>query len=330
MSRRNLRCDTFTVPPDCVVAAPELGLSPVGLPPDPAFPEVGTFLSSAPLPARTTVSCPPPPSGGATQRWAKVLWRGGSAHNGKSLSRVAPCVSRSAESTASAGSPPGNGSHPALMPCVMLRRGRVCRPGPDGPVPSRTAQGTDVDAFDVLDALAPQYRSVYLVDLDGLERNVPQLEYIQELSRDTTLWVDAGVRRADGAIDILVAGAERAVLSSSYLQGPRELKRAWKLSTEIVFEVELSDGIASPADPGWGSADAVALAASARAAGPDTVILSPRGADPDWDLVSAVAAHGPTWVDGTFTRGNDRSLAAANAAGGIFHIEDVLDALQAG
>jgi phosphoribosylformimino-5-aminoimidazole carboxamide ribonucleotide (ProFAR) isomerase len=215
------------------------------------------------------------------------------------------------------------------MPCILLRKGRVCRPGEDGPVPSRTAAGADVDIFDVLDALSPQYRSVYLVDLDGIERNDPQLEYIQEVSRDTTLWVDAGVRNADGAIDILVAGADRAVLSSSYLRGPRELKRAWKLSTDLVFEVELSDGAPAPADPAWGPADAVALATAARAAGPDTVILSPRGADPNWDLVATVAAQGPTWVDGTFTRGAVRALAAANAAGGIFHIDDVLDALEA-
>ena len=215
------------------------------------------------------------------------------------------------------------------MPCLLLRRGRVCRPGPDGPVPSRTIRGADVDVFDVLDALAPQFKSVYLVDLDGIERNDPQLEYIQEVSRETTLWVDAGVRRADGAIDILVAGAERAVLSSAYLHGSRELKRAWKLSTDLLFEVELSDGLPAPLEPSWGAIDALGLAAAARDAGPDTVILSPRGADPDWNLVASVAAQGPTWVDGTFTRGSIRSLAAANAAGGIFHIEDVLDSLEA-
>ncbi len=232
-----------------------------------------------------------------------------------------------------ASSAPGNaarrGGEPPLMPCILLRKGRVCRPGPDGPVPSRTIRGAPVDVFDVLDALAPEFRSIYLVDLDGIERNDPQLEYIQEVSRDATLWVDAGIRRADGAIDILVAGADRAVLSSAYLQGLRELKRAWKLSTDLAFEVELSDGIPSPLEPAWGASDALALTTAARAAGPDTVVLSPRGQDPDWNLVTSVASQGPTWVNGTFTRGEVRSLAASNAAGGIFHIEEVLDALEA-
>jgi phosphoribosylformimino-5-aminoimidazole carboxamide ribonucleotide (ProFAR) isomerase len=213
------------------------------------------------------------------------------------------------------------------MPCVLLRHGRVCRPGPDGPVPARTASGADIDVFDVLDALAPRSRTVYLVDLDGLERNDPQLEYIQEISRETTLWVDSGVRRADQAIDILVAGADQAVLSSSYLAGPRDLRRAWRLSTDLVFEIELTDGVLAPTGPDWGTPDPVALAAAARAAGPQTVVLSPRGGDPDWNLVGAVASGGPTWVDGSFARGDARQLEATGATGGIFHIEDLLDSL---
>jgi hypothetical protein len=77
MSRWNLRCDTLTVPPSCVVAAPELGLSPVGFPPDPVFPEVGTFLSGRPLPARTTVSCPPPPGERPRVRRREIALPGG-------------------------------------------------------------------------------------------------------------------------------------------------------------------------------------------------------------------------------------------------------------
>jgi hypothetical protein len=68
MFRRILRGDPILVPPDCVVAAPELGLSPVGLPPDPASPGEGTFLSGRSLPIRATVSCPPPPDETASAR----------------------------------------------------------------------------------------------------------------------------------------------------------------------------------------------------------------------------------------------------------------------
>jgi Histidine biosynthesis protein len=189
--------------------------------------------------------------------------------------------------------------------------------------------GRGFDVFDVLDVLTPEYSRIYLVDLDGLERNDPQLEYIQEISRETTLWVDSGVRRADGAIDIIVAGAERAVLSSSYLDGPRELKRAWRLSPELVFEIELANGGLAPIDPTWNVTTPSDLATAGRGAGPDTVILSPRDEETDWNLVAAVAAGGPTWVNGTFTRADARRLTDAKAAGGIFHIDGILDAMDA-
>lgn len=166
---------------------------------------------------------------------------------------------------------------------------------------------------------------IYLVDLDGLEHGDPQLDYLQEIAREATLWVDGGVRTAEQAIDILITGARRAVLSSAYLHGPRQLKRAWRLSTELVFEMEFEpSGRLVLADPGWGTEDPAEVARIVREAGPDHVVLSPREADPDWNLVARVSAGGPTWVDGSFNPQDFARLASAHAAGGIFHIDELL------
>ncbi len=319
MSRWNLRCDTFTVPSGCVVAAPELGLSPVGFPPDPVFPEVGTFLSGRPLPARSTVSCPPPPGARRTTARTEKLSHvvGKREEPGCGRYPVLPSSSRGP-------SPAG----PNLIPCLLLRKGQVCLPGPDGPLPARRNDGRAFDIFDVIDALTPSYSLLYLADLDGLERNDPQLEYIQELSRDIPLWVDSGVRRADQAIDVIVAGAQRAVLSSAYVRGPRELRRAWRLSTDLVFELETQEGGTVSADAAWGMNDPMEIVGAARAVGYDAVVVSPRGSDPDWRLVGAIAAGGPTWVDGTFEPTDAPRLATSGAAGGIFHIHQVLASMD--
>lgn len=165
---------------------------------------------------------------------------------------------------------------------------------------------------------------LYLVDLDGLEHGEPQLDYLQELSRDITLWVDGGVRTADQAIDILVTGARRAVLSSAYLQGPRQLKRAWRLSTELVFEMEFESGRLALGDAGWGSEDPTEVARIVREIGPDHVIISPRETDPDWELIARVSAGGPTWVDGSFHPRDLPRLSSSGARGGIFHIDELL------
>jgi len=210
------------------------------------------------------------------------------------------------------------------MPCLLLRKGEVCVPGPEGPVTARTDDGSAFDPFDVVDRLAKEYSMLYVVDLDGIEHQEPQLDYLQEISRDMTLWVDGGVRTAEQAIDILVAGARRAVLSSAYLHGPRQLKRAWRLSTELVFEMEMESGRLALGDKTWGTEDALEVARMVREIGPDHLIISPRETDPDWSLVARLASGGPTWVDGSFHPRDVPQLAVTHASGGIFHIDELL------
>jgi imidazole glycerol phosphate synthase subunit HisF len=211
------------------------------------------------------------------------------------------------------------------MPCLLLRKGEVCLPGPEGPVSVRAPGGRAFDPFDVVDRLAESYSIVYVVDLDGIERGDPQLDYLQEIAREVSLWVDGGVRTAEQAIDILITGARRAVLSSAYLRGPRQLKRAWRLSEELVIEMEIDPtGHLVLADSTWGTADPIEFADMVRAAGPGHMIVSPREADPDWNLVARIAAGGPTWVNGSFNPRDVGMLPTAHAAGGIFHIDEIL------
>ncbi len=218
----------------------------------------------------------------------------------------------------------GSAKSHLLVPCLLLRRGQVCLPGPNGPVRVRTRSGPPLDPFDVVDRLEPDFDRLYLVDLDGIERGTPQLEYIQELSRDMDLWVDSGVATADAAIDILVAGAQRAVLSSSYLRGSVELKRAWKLSTDWAYEIELVQGRVQTSRTAPDDTDPPTLIQFARGIGITDVIVSPRQQDPDWGLIQSIAAGGPTWVDGTFDETQQARLSEVGAAGGIFHLDRVL------
>ncbi|HYA11309.1 MAG TPA: HisA/HisF-related TIM barrel protein [Thermoplasmata archaeon] len=192
-------------------------------------------------------------------------------------------------------------------------------------MPARTADGGKLDPFEVVDRLVAEYPLLYLVDLDGVERAEPQLDFLQELARDAVLWVDGGVRNADQAIDILVTGAQRAVLSSATLLGAKEVRRSWRLSTELVFEVELdAQGLVAPGD--WGTTDPLELVRVVREVGVDHVVVSPREIDPDWALVRAVATGGPTWVDGSFDEAALSDLRASGARGGIFHIDRILGA----
>ena len=221
----------------------------------------------------------------------------------------------------------GAGGPLPLVPILLLRRGRVCRPGDDGPQPAAGPDGSPIDPFDVIDRLARDSKLLYLVDLDGIERGEPQLDYIQEFSRDLPLWVDGGVRTADQSIDILVAGAQRAVVSTGLLAGPDELERAWGLSTELVVEVPIQGG-RPVVEREWPETETVALAGSIRSVGPQELVLSFRETEPDWSTVRRLAAGGPIWVDGTFQRNHAPRLSDAGASGGLFHIDEILDELR--
>lgn len=217
-----------------------------------------------------------------------------------------------------------DGSAPKLVPCLMIARGRVVLPGADGPEVARDAKGTPLELLDVADRLNAEYGQLYVIDLDGVERNRPQLDYLQEISREVDIWVDAGIRNVDQTIDTIVAGASRAVLSTSLLRATEDLARAWGLSQEIAFEVDISEGGVDSSNPSWKGQDPVRVAADARTAGIPDVVLRFREPPVDWSAVRTVAQAGPTWVAGAFAVSERSRLSDAGAAGGIFHINEIL------
>jgi hypothetical protein len=242
----------------------------------------------------------------------------------KSPRRVPSAMPAETPGSATSPGPATPAKGPRLVPCLMLRGGRVCVPGPEGPVEARTADGKAIDPFDVLDLLSADYPRLYVVDLDGIERQEAQLDYLQEFSREVTLWVDAGVRNADQAIDVIVAGSRRAVLSTAYLRGPKELRRAWRLSTAFVFEAEVEGALVTAADSTWETRDPYELLRGVRELGIDRLLVSPRNSRIDWELVRRVATLGSTYVDGSFELADAPRLAAVGAAGGIFHLDRLI------
>jgi hypothetical protein len=213
---------------------------------------------------------------------------------------------------------------PKLVPCLMIARGRVVLPGAEGPEVARDQSGAPLELLDVADHLNAEYGQLYVIDLDGVERNRPQLDYLQEISREVDIWVDAGIRNVDQAIDVIVAGASRAVLSSSLIRSTGDLQRAWGLSQEIAFEVDVtSDGVDSP-NEAWAKRSADQVAADARGAGIPEVVVRFRDPPIDWAAVRTIALGGPAWVAGAFTPGDRTHLTESGATGGIFHINEIL------
>ncbi len=93
--------------------------------------------------------------------------------------------------------------------------------------------------------LSDKFKMVYVSDLDGLSKNKPQLDVVREISEEMPTMYEGGVRRANNVIDMLITGAEKAVVGTATLLHFEDLRVAFKLSENITFKVDFRDGIVS-------------------------------------------------------------------------------------
>ena len=123
--------------------------------------------------------------------------------------------------------------------------------------------------------LSRGFKRVYVFDVDGFEKNRPQLDVVQELCDEIPTLYEGGVRFGANVIDMLITGAEKAVVGTATLTSLEELRGAFKLSDNIVFKVDFRDGIVS-FDPQIAERDFLALAREVREIGVDDMIVPPE------------------------------------------------------
>ena len=93
--------------------------------------------------------------------------------------------------------------------------------------------------------LSDKFEKVYVADIDGLNWNKPQLDIVQEICDEIPTLYEGGVRYGGNVIDLLITGAERAVVGTATLVSLEDLRGAFKLSENITFKVDFRDGIVS-------------------------------------------------------------------------------------
>lgn len=216
----------------------------------------------------------------------------------------------------------------ALFPAVFLWKGTLVVPSEEGGPPSvlRDAADAPLDIFDAADFLFGRYHRLYVIDLEGVRYRRPQFEYLQEIARGQEMWVDAGPRNSEEVMDVIVAGASRAVLSTSTLQSAREVSRSLKLTNQLVLSIDWDGHRVIAADPALESASPEQIAQDARERGVADVLFSPRSAAIDWEIVHRLTQGGPAYVGGTFSPLEETHLADSGAAGGVFPAQGVLTA----
>jgi uncharacterized protein related to proFAR isomerase len=132
------------------------------------------------------------------------------------------------------------------IPALFIYKGMPVIKGKEIYEPLQDKDNKAFGISEILDELSKRFEKVLLTDLNGIERDKPQLEMFRRLPKKMESWIDAGTRYGPGIIDILVAGADKVVLSTKTLKNLKELEKALELSENILLNIDFEEGIVSP------------------------------------------------------------------------------------
>ncbi|MCL4326119.1 MAG: HisA/HisF-related TIM barrel protein [Candidatus Thermoplasmatota archaeon] len=101
-----------------------------------------------------------------------------------------------------------------IIPLVELKNGRIWNSNNSS---YYIRDGEYLDPFEIMDELSEQYERLYLIDIDGIENNNPQLDLLNELTDYAKLWIDTGPRRWEDLFDVVVVGSEKSIISLDFI-----------------------------------------------------------------------------------------------------------------
>ncbi|MFW5904151.1 MAG: HisA/HisF-related TIM barrel protein [Candidatus Saliniplasma sp.] len=105
--------------------------------------------------------------------------------------------------------------------------------------------GSKLDLHGVLSLLS-DYETVYLLDLDGIERRGLQTDVIRSIGTRKEVWADIGARDTATITDGYIAGADKVVISTKTMYSKELIDEASRISGEMIFCVDIKDDIVSP------------------------------------------------------------------------------------
>src|SRR4051812_42360074 len=215
-----------------------------------------------------------------------------------------------------------------VIPVIDLMRGQVVR-GVAGnrseyrPIKSQIA--SDADPATIARALVERFgfRIVYVADLDAIQGGSPNLRAWEEISRaGLLLWIDAGL----GDPEACLAVAERLrslkieaqfIVGLESLRDPSEngWKRALTRSPDLIFSLDLKNGVPIHRIDAWRNCPAMQIARSVHVLGFSQMIVL--------DLTDVGASQGTRTL--ALCRQLAQELPSVNiiAGGGVRGIDDL-------
>ncbi len=107
------------------------------------------------------------------------------------------------------------------LPLVYLSRGKII-------------EGKNrFNAVDKLKEMKKERKKVYVLDLDGVKRNRPNLDIYKKVSHKPFLWIDALPRYLEDVMDLVVVGADKITVGD--IMDDEELKKIREMCDGELF-----------------------------------------------------------------------------------------------
>ncbi|MGQ9582665.1 MAG: HisA/HisF-related TIM barrel protein [Thermoplasmatota archaeon] len=215
------------------------------------------------------------------------------------------------------------------MPAVSLLDGEVVVVREGRYETLEDEDGTPLDPVAFVEQLLGRYSRAFVADITGIETGEPQLGLVQELSALGEIWIDPGIRSAETAMDVLVAGAHHVVFGTKTLAGVEELAAALRDTESVSLGIDW-DGVVVGADEQIKHLSPAALLDIARNLGVGRVLFNDLGRSRErkrleTEIIRSLA-RGPLelYVAGGVTEEDLPAISSAGAAGALLSLLSIV------
>ena len=164
-----------------------------------------------------------------------------------------------------------------VIPSVSLMRGRVVVVNRGRYEPLTDADDKEVTLPAFVQMYLGEYKTVCVVDIDGIESGRPQLGQVGLVSRDKNVWYDPGVRDAGDMADAFMAGAGRVIVGTKTLRSRDALIECQETSADYVLGLDFAGGRIRSRDATVSQTDPLLFLESMREAGVRRVLFTQLG-----------------------------------------------------
>jgi len=119
-----------------------------------------------------------------------------------------------------------------ILPVIHARRGHLV--GPD-------AEPLEEDLKTVARRFSRDWDGLYLVDLEGLQGNRPDVTLLQEIAGRVHVWADSGPRVSEDVMDMIMAGAQQVTMRHHTANGPDDVRDAVQMTENVALGLEFED-----------------------------------------------------------------------------------------